>query len=322
MHANATDPSAWQGQFVGEAIGLLTGVPVACTLGLVPGQSRAVLGVEVLAAGLLAWSVQIGIHLQAVRGRVGSSPAVRIGRIGLAQAAVLSLPVPGVVAAGGRRRLYWLVPGTVLVAPDGVAGDPVADDDRPVGGVALVGAVGGGVGRLQQVGADVLGWEVVDGQVHGLQQQRPGGVDHGDVAQEGPHAARGRRGPDGVVAAGTVTGHGLEVAALQGVGHGRSPGSRAQLLPAVRQREPGLGPERRVVAAPVGEKRPAARLCHGDHRPSRPAAAARPTPPVRSAPAAAPPPDPNRPGRIVTMTHDSGQARHRLRGRAPLTGPW
>jgi hypothetical protein len=163
MHANATDPSAWQGQFVGEAIGLLTGVPVACTLGLVPGQSRAVLGVEVLAAGLLAWSVQIGIHLQAVRGRVGSSPAVRIGRIGLAQAAVLSLPVPGVVAAGGRRRLYWLVPGTVLVAPDGVAGDPVADDDRPVGGVALVGAVGGGVGRLQQVGADVLGWEVVDG---------------------------------------------------------------------------------------------------------------------------------------------------------------
>jgi hypothetical protein len=115
MHANATDPSAWQGQFVGEAIGLLTGVLVACTLGLVPGQSRAVLGVEVLAAGLLAWSVQIGIHLQAVRGCVGPSPAVRIGRIGLAQAAVLPLPVAGVsLLLGAGGGLSWLVPGIVL----------------------------------------------------------------------------------------------------------------------------------------------------------------------------------------------------------------
>lgn len=79
----------------GEAIGLLVGVLVVCTLGLVPGQSRAMLGVELLAAGLCAWSIQVGIHLQAVRRRVGPSPAVRIGRIGLAQAAVLPLPVAG-----------------------------------------------------------------------------------------------------------------------------------------------------------------------------------------------------------------------------------
>jgi hypothetical protein len=149
MDAHATDPSAWEGLFIteagvaavlagllfvavsinlgrillhpgltgraAEAIGLLTGVLVACTLGLVPGQSRAVLGVEVLAAGVLAWLVQVGIHLQAVRDRVGPSPAARIGRIGLAQAAVLPLPVAGLsLLLGAGGGLYWLVPGIVL----------------------------------------------------------------------------------------------------------------------------------------------------------------------------------------------------------------
>jgi len=103
----------------------------------------------------------------------------------------------------------------VLVAPDGVADHPVTDRDRPVGGVTLVRAVGGGVGRLQQLGADVLGWEVVDGQVPGLQQQqRPGGVDDGHAVQEGPHAAGIGLGPDGLVAAGAVAGHGRELAVL------------------------------------------------------------------------------------------------------------
>jgi hypothetical protein len=46
-------------------------------------------------------------------------------------------------------------------------------------------------------------------------------------------------------------------------------GVAAQLPPGVRQRETGPGPEWRVVAAEVGEKRPAARPCHGDHHPSR-----------------------------------------------------
>jgi hypothetical protein len=55
----------------GEAIGLLVGVLVVSTLVLVPGQSRTALGAELLAAGLLAWSVQVGIHTQAVRRRVG-----------------------------------------------------------------------------------------------------------------------------------------------------------------------------------------------------------------------------------------------------------
>jgi hypothetical protein len=131
MHAHASDPKAWEGLFVAEAgvaavlagllfvavsinlgrillhpglpgraaeaIGLLTGVLVACTLGLVPGQPRALLGAGLLTTGVLAWSVQVAVHLRAVRLRAGPSPAVLLGRIGLAQAAVLPLPV-----AGGR----------------------------------------------------------------------------------------------------------------------------------------------------------------------------------------------------------------------------
>jgi hypothetical protein len=129
------------------------------------------------------------------------------------------MPVQGQVAldvgALGQR---------VPVAPDRVADHPVPDPDRPVGGITLVGAVGGGVGRLQQVGADVGGREVVDGQMPGLQQQqRPGGVDHSDAVQEGPHAARVRLGPDRMIAAGAVPGHDREVAVLQGVGQGAPP---------------------------------------------------------------------------------------------------
>jgi hypothetical protein len=98
-----------------EAIGLLTGVLVACSLGLVPGQPQTVLGIELLAAGLLAWSVQAGIHLRAARRQLGPSPAALVGRIALAQGAVLPLPVAGVsLLLGASGGLYWLVPGIVL----------------------------------------------------------------------------------------------------------------------------------------------------------------------------------------------------------------
>jgi hypothetical protein len=99
----------------GEAIALLVAVLVVSTLVLVPGQSRTVLGAELLATGLLVWSIQVGIHLQALRRRVGPSPAARIGRIGFAQAAVLPFPVAGIsLLLGAGGGLYWLVPGVVL----------------------------------------------------------------------------------------------------------------------------------------------------------------------------------------------------------------
>jgi hypothetical protein len=99
----------------GEAIVLLVAVLVTSSLGLVPGQSPGVLGVELLAAGLLAWTVLSAVHVRAVRGGAGPSPGARAGRIVLAQAAVLPLPVAGVsLLLGAGGGLYWLVPGVLL----------------------------------------------------------------------------------------------------------------------------------------------------------------------------------------------------------------
>lgn len=81
----------------------------------VPGQSRTALGTELLVAALIAWLILVGIHVRAVRGRVGPSPAVLGGRVVMAQAAALPFLVAAVtllLEAGGG--LYWLVPGVVL----------------------------------------------------------------------------------------------------------------------------------------------------------------------------------------------------------------
>src|SRR5215211_3963478 len=99
----------------GEAVLLLVAVLVVSTLALVPGQSPTVLGTELLAAGLVAWSALVTIHVRAVRGQVGPSSRVLAGRIVLAQTAVLPLPVAGVsLLLGAGGGLYWLVPGVVF----------------------------------------------------------------------------------------------------------------------------------------------------------------------------------------------------------------
>ena len=98
----------------GEAV-LLVAVLVVSTLVLVPDQSPTVLGAELLAAGLVAWSALVAIHVRAVRGQVGPSSRVLAGRIVLAQTAVLPLPVAGVsLLLGAGGGLYWLVPGVVF----------------------------------------------------------------------------------------------------------------------------------------------------------------------------------------------------------------
>jgi hypothetical protein len=99
----------------GEAIVLLVAVLVASTLVLVPDQPRVALGTELLVTGLLAWSILVTIHVRAVRGRVGPSHPVLIGRIAMVQVAILPFLVAGIsllLQAGGG--LYWLVPGVVL----------------------------------------------------------------------------------------------------------------------------------------------------------------------------------------------------------------
>ena len=99
----------------GEAIVLLVAVLIVSTLMLVPDQPRTALGTELLVTGLLAWSILVGIHMKAVRGRIGPSRPVLIGRVVMVQVAVLPFLVAGVsllLLAGGG--LYWLVPGVVL----------------------------------------------------------------------------------------------------------------------------------------------------------------------------------------------------------------
>jgi hypothetical protein len=99
----------------GEAIVLFVAVLVVSTLVLVPGQARVALGTELLVTGLLAWSILVVIHVRAVRGRIGPSRAVLVGRVVMAQVAVLPFLVAGVsllLRAGGG--LYWVVPGVVL----------------------------------------------------------------------------------------------------------------------------------------------------------------------------------------------------------------
>jgi hypothetical protein len=86
--APADQPDAWQSLFITEA-----GVAVC-----LPGCG----------------SSQVGIHLRAVHGRVGPSPSVLIGRIGLAQAALLSRSrLLGYRCCWELAGLYWLVPGIV-----------------------------------------------------------------------------------------------------------------------------------------------------------------------------------------------------------------
>jgi hypothetical protein len=99
----------------GEAIVLLVAVLVVSTLVLVPGQSRTALGTELLMAGLVAWLILVVIHVRAVRGRVGPSPAVLGGRVVMAQAAGLPFLVAAVsLLLGAGGGLYWLVPGVVF----------------------------------------------------------------------------------------------------------------------------------------------------------------------------------------------------------------
>jgi hypothetical protein len=79
----------------GEAIVLLVAVLVVSTLVLVPDQARVALGSELLVTGLLAWSILVVIHVRAVRGRVGPSHTVLVGRVVMAQVASCRSWSPG-----------------------------------------------------------------------------------------------------------------------------------------------------------------------------------------------------------------------------------
>jgi hypothetical protein len=93
-------------------------VLIASTLQLVPGQSTALIGVEVLAVGLAAWGWVVAIQLTRQRDWATMRPDLRtafVMRVALGQFATLRLVIAGVaVLTVGLGGLYWLVAGTVF----------------------------------------------------------------------------------------------------------------------------------------------------------------------------------------------------------------
>ena len=101
-----------------EALILLVAVLTASVLLLVPGQSTALIGVEVLAVGLAAWGWVVAIQLRRLGYWRTMRPDLRrafVLRVALGQLATLPLVIAGVaVLTVGLGGFYWLVAGTVF----------------------------------------------------------------------------------------------------------------------------------------------------------------------------------------------------------------
>jgi hypothetical protein len=103
-----------------ETLVLPTGVLVAASYALVPGQSPSLFGAEVVAAGAVMWSLPVYLQLRA---RGAASRGAAWGnfwpRVLLAQISSVPIVVSGIlVLKGAPEALYWIVPGivTALIA--------------------------------------------------------------------------------------------------------------------------------------------------------------------------------------------------------------
>jgi hypothetical protein len=103
------------------AITMLISVLFVAIFGLVPGQPRGVLAAELLAVGLVSWTILAVIKLRRLRGGDGQPTYARYLSVVLSQAASLPFVVAGaslIPRAGGG--LYWLVPGIVFALLEAV----------------------------------------------------------------------------------------------------------------------------------------------------------------------------------------------------------
>jgi modulator of FtsH protease len=102
-----------------EAITVLFSVLVFSVFGLVPSESSTLLGIGLLATGLVAWGMTVAIQIRSLR-RWPDAPHYGV-RIATKQAATLPVIIAGIsvlaVAGGG---LYWLIPATLLLFIAGV----------------------------------------------------------------------------------------------------------------------------------------------------------------------------------------------------------
>jgi hypothetical protein len=97
-----------------EALILLAGVLAASTIGLVPGQTRVQLGVELTVVAGLGWLLPMASQL-----RVGHAPGAPVSwivsRVVAHQLSAIPQLIAGIsVLVGAGGGLYWLVPGTLL----------------------------------------------------------------------------------------------------------------------------------------------------------------------------------------------------------------
>ena len=97
----------------GESILILVGVLASATLGLIPGQASATLGLELLGVALGVWIFPM---LNQRAGRVPGAPRYWfVTRVVTHQIAALPMVAAAVsLAVGAGGGLYWLAAGTIL----------------------------------------------------------------------------------------------------------------------------------------------------------------------------------------------------------------
>lgn len=104
----------------GEAILLLLGVLLICSVALVPNQPMRILGIELTTIAALLWLPVTARHLGYRRPHDHQWWWFTL-RVVLCQMAMLSFCIAGVLLIVGRNEgMYWLVPGCLMSFVAGV----------------------------------------------------------------------------------------------------------------------------------------------------------------------------------------------------------
>jgi modulator of FtsH protease len=98
-----------------EALVVLIVVLVVSSLLLVPGQSQALIGCEVLVSGLAVWIAIVSLQLGNLRTLAPPYRVVFAVRVALGQLATVPFVIAGTaVLVRGEGGLYWVVPGIIV----------------------------------------------------------------------------------------------------------------------------------------------------------------------------------------------------------------
>ncbi len=97
-----------------EALLLLLTVLVICSILLVPGQSRKLIGAEVLVLGLAVWLTVTLFDIRIWRRTESAYRSLYARLIAINQAMLLCYVVSGIVLLSGFNGLYWLAAAVIL----------------------------------------------------------------------------------------------------------------------------------------------------------------------------------------------------------------